>query len=330
MPARKKCRSIQQIMEERSVEIMRKNLPNEWVIHDYVPDYGIDKIVELFEYKDDTRIAETLGELFFVQLKSIDKSEIKKIKTYPRFNIEHYHSEIYSFSDDEPIEIEVIKFQIETNDLLTIQSMGSGIPVLLFLVALDLERVFFVCLNDLIEKVISPLDPAWTDKETKTISIPTRNEVLNNSQNLIPLHYYAKRVKIYSAFVKFNYQESEIKYHLSDLIFNFENGFYGEDKNYKGCVNTSEIEPYKMKILFFIERLKSLDIWNSKVKWPILAVHYEKLNIIESLLSESTINLPDFCTLTYRTWSGLRNLTNVYEENCKEWYLPTHYSQTFD
>jgi hypothetical protein len=323
MSARKKRRSTQQIMEEKSVQIMRNNLPDEWVIHDYIPDYGIDKIVEIFEYNDNGNTADTLGELFFVQLKSIQKSKIEKITVFPILNIEKFHSGNNHFKDSEPIDIEVIKFKIETNVLLTIQSMGSGIPVLLFLVALDLEQVFFVCLNDLIDKVISPKDPSWKTKNSKTISIPIKNEVINESQKLIPLFYYAKRVKIYSAFVKFNYQESEVKYYLSNLISNYE---YDEAESLE--VNTYMIKPYAQALLYFIERLKSLDIWESTVRWPALDLCYKDLVDLENLLSKPTVNIHKLYWLAIRTWSQLRGLTNLYEEHCKEWYLPTHYSET--
>lgn len=76
-------------MEEQSLQVVRKNLPEEWAIHDYKPDYGIDIIVEIFEYtKDDPTVAETLGELFFVQIKSIQITKIEKIRVFLRGNIE--------------------------------------------------------------------------------------------------------------------------------------------------------------------------------------------------------------------------------------------------
>ena len=47
--------------EEESLQLVRSLLPEEWVIHEYKPDYGIDNVVEIFRYVDGEReIAETL------------------------------------------------------------------------------------------------------------------------------------------------------------------------------------------------------------------------------------------------------------------------------
>ncbi|STS91211.1 Uncharacterised protein [Klebsiella variicola] len=66
----KKRRSISQVKEDISIRVLREKLPREWVVHSYGADYGIDCVVELFDFIDDSEsIAETLGENFFVQLK---------------------------------------------------------------------------------------------------------------------------------------------------------------------------------------------------------------------------------------------------------------------
>ena len=67
-----KRRSFTQIMEEESISIIREALPKEWVMHQYSPDYGIDTVIELFDYLDaEKEVAETLGEVIFVQIKSV-------------------------------------------------------------------------------------------------------------------------------------------------------------------------------------------------------------------------------------------------------------------
>lgn len=113
--ANKKRRSEQQIMEEQSLLILRKNLPKEWVLHDYKPDYGIDLVLEIFEYSTPNKIAETLGEQVFIQLKSVKNITATKYKVYSRKNIEKYtleKKEIFT-------EIDVFKFQIDVSLLLT-------------------------------------------------------------------------------------------------------------------------------------------------------------------------------------------------------------------
>ena len=34
-------------MEDQALQLVKTNLPKEWVIHDYKPDYGINIIVEV-------------------------------------------------------------------------------------------------------------------------------------------------------------------------------------------------------------------------------------------------------------------------------------------
>ncbi|WP_222610269.1 DUF4365 domain-containing protein [Synechococcus elongatus] len=64
---KRKRRSINQIKEDISCQIFREKIPEAWVVHEYKPDYGIDYVVELFDYIDNKKtVAETLGESFFV------------------------------------------------------------------------------------------------------------------------------------------------------------------------------------------------------------------------------------------------------------------------
>ena len=67
--ATKKRRVIQHEMEEESRALVRRILPKNWVVRDYVPDYGIDLAVEVFERSPDSTstapAAEAAGEWFF-------------------------------------------------------------------------------------------------------------------------------------------------------------------------------------------------------------------------------------------------------------------------
>src|SRR5947209_4684632 len=127
MPIRKR-RNLQHIMEDRSIEMLKNGLPAEWVVHEYKPDYGIDFVVKVFQFlKDDPSIAETLGETFFVQLKSVAKTEIVTERVHRRLNVEKYKLD---FEKEVYLDIEVIKFDIDVAELLTVRAMGVGMPVL--------------------------------------------------------------------------------------------------------------------------------------------------------------------------------------------------------
>lgn len=54
------------------------------MIHEYGPDYGIDCVVELFDYIDEAKeVAETLGEHFYVQLKASESVHYTTRRAHP-------------------------------------------------------------------------------------------------------------------------------------------------------------------------------------------------------------------------------------------------------
>jgi hypothetical protein len=334
--AHSKRRVYQHIMEDKSISLLRSRLPEEWVIREYRPDYGIDLAIEIFNFVDSERTkADSLGEWFFSQVKSISKTKINKLKVFSRHNVEKVANKIDS---NEFLEIDVIRFRLETDELLTIQAMGSGVPVILFLVALDSQRVFFVCLNDLIDKVILPEDPNYAAKSTKTIYIPIKNEIkLNDEVTLAPLRFYAKRPKLYSAFSKFTYQEDEVRYFADNI----------------STMALDEIpQCYDLNtVRHFLRIIKRYDFWETTRMWSPIFDSYEDIISLECLIDKiirtGKLEISDFhqtksiemgfdpveytcflfkCKIIF-TWQRLKNLNNMYEEVCREWYLPTFLAQ---
>jgi hypothetical protein len=308
----RKRRSLNQIKEEKSYNVLREKLPGSWVIHEYSPDYGIDYVVELFDYIDDKKnMAETLGETFFVQLKASSSIEYATKRVYPRNNVEKgkLNEETYDYFD-----IKVAKFQLETSELLTVQSIGIAIPVLLILVDTQTSRAFFVCLNDYIDKVLVPGDSNYSNKQSKTIYIPLKNEILNCEQNLIPLRVYGKRSKMYGAFSKFFYQKHEIELALNSANF-----------------NVIEDMESKIKMIFtFVETAIRQDIWSSHEFWLPIQQYFNQLNNLKLNLEEGIKpeNYQDFLEYCYVVvWGGLTNLCNMYEELVREWFIPTFLAQ---
>lgn len=163
-PTKKRVR--QHIMEDRSVRTIRDALPEEWLIREYKPDYGIDLTIELFEFIDhENEVSATLGETVFVQVKSKREVERSRRRVSARRNVE---VSPLAASREETAEVEVISLSIETSELLTVQAIGACVPVLLFLVDLSDDSIYYLCLNDLIEKVVIPEEPDYASKATKT------------------------------------------------------------------------------------------------------------------------------------------------------------------
>lgn len=200
-----KKRTIAHIKGETGVQVLKKHLPAEWVPREYVPDYGIDLSIELFSPTEGGYV--TKGEHVFFQVKATDSVEKVPYKIYPRMNVEKEYRRL----DREPIEIEVIKFVLDTDLLLTVETMGSAVPVLLAVVDLSTENIYFVCLNDYIEKVLIPEDADYTSKDHKTIYIPAVN-LLNSEFGTKVVEWYGKRGKLYALFNKIHYQSKELQY----------------------------------------------------------------------------------------------------------------------
>lgn len=297
---RKKQRVVQHIMEEESIRILGEKLPQEWVIHKYAPDYGIDVVIEVFKYiGEKVDVAETLGETFFAQLKSIKKEEISKITVEPRINVEK--RTLTKAAGAKAIEMDVIAFPLDTVELNTIEAMGAGAPVLLLLFTLDSRRAFFVCLSDYIDKILVPEDPNFADKGKKTIYVPVQNEFRRDKpESLAGLRLYAKRAKLLFAFSKFIYQFAELGYEPVDRDL----------------------------VLHFIGILKRLDIWADIEFWAIIPMYYERLLALEgSLLANEQDTLLHLKAIAVELWRRLSILPRNHEELCREWFLPSHLAQ---
>ena len=313
--AHTKRRVRQHIMEDQSYLLFKGAIPEEWAVHEYRPDYGIDLVVEIFKFIDDTRTAaDTLGELFFVQLKSVKDTKTQMITARSRGNIEKAEA---PYSDRESREIEVVPFVIDTDELLTVQTMGPTIAVVLCLVCLDTKRIFYLCLNDYVEKILLVEDPDYAAKGSKTIYIPVKNEVGGRPRGLRPLRFWAKRPKYYAAFNRFNYQQNEIWYYLGYCkpgIITARN-YVEPEHDLDG-----ETRPLLRR---FIAVLKHLDVWFDNDAWALVSEYHRHLIEFEAQLEDSAVSTDQIISRMLILWNGLIALSGNYEEICREWFLPT-------
>lgn len=299
-------------MEEKSFSIVKNLLPPAWVIHEYRPDYGIDFSIEPFEPVNGD-VSETLGEHLFVQLKSVQSLATKSISVVPRYNVEKRplkQENAAAQNKESTIAIDVIPFKIDTNDLVTVQAMGAAATVLLVLVALDCDRVFFVCLNDLVDKIVEPEDPEFRKKGTKQVMIPLRNEITNNAESLVPLRLFSKRAKFYTAISKFAYQTHELSYATESVGLE------------------SHQDAYKNTLRHFIAVLRALTIWDASEHWPLVEHYRAQLGRLEAILDgreQTTIGIQAEAEIF---WQGLNALGRTFEEVSREWFLPTYLSES--
>ncbi len=299
MHKRSKRRTITHVMEGVSSRILISRLPNEWVFHDYKPDYGIDYSIEIFDKtSEDQKWADTLGEHVFVQLKSIQSYSVEQVVVEDLYNVEKF--KLTAVPNGKKRVVEVVKFVIDTPLLYTVQRMGSSPVVLLCLVCIETEDVFYLCLNDYIDKILMPRDGEYTAKKSKTIYIPIRNKIIKGSGHAISvLKFYAKRSKLYSAFLKFHYFNIELK------NVNYDDEFL---------------------VMNFVKKSLQFDIWSASSSWGVLNMYLDNLKQLYDIMNRREKKVRDIRIEVFRTFNGLDALSSTYEEYCREWWLPSAFA----
>jgi hypothetical protein len=338
--ARPKQRVLQHVMEDRSRAIVREALPPEWVVRDYRPDYGIDLAVDLFEaVPGKPRRWIALGESFLVQVKATEEVHPSTLRLRERANVERFPLHA---GGSEAHEIEVARVRLDTSLLATVQAMGAAVPVLLFLVELSTRRIYFVCLNDLIDKLILPEDPQYAEKRSRTVHVPLRNEVEGaRSASVRPLATYAKRAKLYAAFQKFAYQRHELEWALP--------AHHPSDE-----WTDEEARRVLGLVRHFLSIVLRYDFWTRMPEWGAIAWSANELITLNECLWQPgvegdleairsylrrepsmTRSVPwvdsldlhaareEFFAHVTRVWDRLAGLGRIYEELGREWLLPT-------
>lgn len=300
-------------MEDESYEIIKSQIPKHWVIREFNrPDYGIDLVIELFEMVDND-IAETLGEFIYVQVKSVKELQIRQETIYQVGNVA---KGVWTENKKSFTKIDVVKYPFDTTSIFTIQSLGGSVPVLLFIVDIKNRDTYFVCINDYIDKIILPQNPKYIEQSSLTLNIPVFNrlssiDVANNA-----LKFYGKRAKLLAAFSKFSFQKNEIKH-----IFGY--------KDYPVWTYRDEIEKgkkyeqdeIKMQLLYFISQIEDLDIWQH-IEWQVLPQAKMDLEIVKNLLEKAEVDWITAKDKVIVLWHQLTNLGTMYEDICREWFLP--------
>ncbi len=314
----------QHIIDLEAQNLLRAALPTHWLLREYRPDYGLDYSLELFKRsptteKDAYPSFETLGEHVFIQLKGTRHLKIGKKAFLDRKNVETGTREYHSASE----EIEVAWFGLDAVELNTVRTMGAGVPVILVVIDVTTRRIFHICLNDYVDKILLP-EGKFGKQGSHTIYLPTALELDRKGRSLVPLRAYAKRPKLYTAFEKIYFQGVELQYALSP----------GTKGQYAAATPM---------FLHFARTLLSYSFWDDCEWWPPLKLHKLLLehlvrftvsgngDIPADALEELAIlhTSPNFVKQVVEhhgplaVWRNLAILPRDYEELLREWWLPT-------
>ncbi|MBI1406039.1 MAG: DUF4365 domain-containing protein [Caulobacter sp.] len=304
----------QHLIDRDGQALLRRKLPRHWVLREYPPDYGLDYVLEFFsEGKADEngRLRyETLGEHVFIQLKTVAEPTSAPLSLFARGNVEKTAE---TLRRDEPAgEVETYRFLLETSELVTIERMGIGVPVLLVLADLRNERCSFVCVNDYIDKILIPRHADYRSKASRTIHVPVRNEI-GSDAGQIALRWYAKRPKLMAAFQRFTFQFSEL-------------GFAFDGEGFDDMAR------------YFLRRILPYDFWDDVEMWEPIAWWAKALRTYDADGAITLFKPVDGGAPPERNaeeaeyfrklnilelWRSLSILPKLYEDVCREWFLPT-------
>jgi hypothetical protein len=305
-----KRRSQQHLTDQKGIDLLRKLLPETWVLREYRPDYGLDFAVEVFaDTEDETTAVETLGEHFFIQLKSTVSPNIGTLSLYARNNVEKTQEKL---SDELVAEIETYRLALETSELVTVERMGIAVPVLLVVADIERESCSFVCLNDYIDKILVPRFDDYRTTQSRTIHIPVEN-ALGSLTGDVALRWYAKRPKLLGAFQRFTYQFAELQSASEEDWLSLAQHFARKISNYDFWDDVEMckiIGHYRDGLRRFLDGGQPGLISRPNPQDELAPSDKE---IHESLLKEDVLVL----------WRGLSILPKNYEDIWREWFLPT-------
>lgn len=322
---RTKQRQANHITGDRGINLVRSKLPDYWVARDINPDYGLDLHVEVFEEDPhDAASSNTLGEHFYVQVKTFEHLKTERVTVRHRSNVTKRTPDL---QQGDPVEIDVVKFSLDTATLLTVQTMGAAVPVLLFLVDLSTKTVFYVCLNDYIEKSVLPYKPSYEEQGSVTIVVPAWNVLDADDFSFAYLWFLARRGKFYAAFNTFAYQFHELQRALDSHP-------PIPDEHDIGKVY---LDPeFRAMALAFLRTSLRLAIWvpSGPGYWAPLE---DVKNDLESCLNGFPPDTALYCvaashfeTYLHEAFRRADNLGRMYEEIVREWRLPTAMASVLD
>lgn len=310
-----KKRSEQHLIDQDGISLLRSKLPRHWILREYRPDYGLDFTIETFktghasDKAQNRQTYETLGEHVFIQLKSIQNPTVYPFEIFGRGNVEKAREKLNR--NDKIADIDTYRFQLEMSELITVERMGIGVPVLLVIADLSRERCSFVCLNDYIDKILIPRHDDYRTSASRTIHVPTWTEI-GSEPGVMGLRWYAKRAKLLAAFQRFTFQYSELQWK--------DNG------------------DWRTLARYFGERIIGYDFWDDTEMCAPIAYHAAGLRRFLATGQPSYFNMPNELPEhfdreeyaehikkadVFELWRLLALLPKTYEDVWREWFLPT-------
>lgn len=330
--ARPKRRVRNHLHGECGVTVVKRALPQHWVIREISPDYGLDLHIETFtKVPDDETVWDALGEHFFAQVKTVDGVKISEIPPHREVNPKTLDLVPAELEEDFEA-MRVISFPLEVDEIETVRQMGSAVPVLLLVVDKKTQTAYYICLNDWIAKVLPGFRSDWRNQKTVVVHIPAANILSNEGEGWNYLSLLARRPKFYGAFVEFGKYQEEMNWAAQriDLAVDL----------YDGRVKdlTVEVRDYKRLFSYYYFELVDLDIWPT-VENPSLEImnsFSDQLEKVKSALDgvpddwsdsesrdENYKRMFDAMSLVRMFFMSIAGFPQTYGLMTRNWNIPT-------
>lgn len=147
-------RPKEHVKEDISRKILEKKLPDNWILRDINPDYGIDKSLEIVEGENVT------GKEILIQLKGTETPD--------------HHGEYLSFS----LDTKNLKYYLERDT-----------PVVLIVVDLNTDSCYWIFTQKYAFEVLNIEKPDWRDQGSVTLRIPLNQKVNEQLDKIIEIAY---------------------------------------------------------------------------------------------------------------------------------------------
>lgn len=187
--------------------------------------------------------------------------------------------------------------------------------MLLLVVDETTEDVFYVCLNDYINKILVPERGDYSHQDSWTVYVPLFNRLDRNTPEFSCIRLLAKRPKLYGAFSTFAYQAHELRYAVESIV--------DEPPETIEALRQSALGTL---LRVFVETDLRLSIWGTTgigFWYPLRKVQEMLLRVERVLRGDELASSDDLLALAMRAFELAGGLGRIYEELCREWRLPT-------
>lgn len=194
-------RPIAHVNEDKSEDILKKYIPTEWIMRKIPKDYGIDYEIEIVENQEVT------GKRIWIQLKSTKNIDIK---TQNITGTEEVQS------------IKYITYQTPVN--LLEYSLSCDFPLILGIVNLTDEMIYWIPLQEEITMNLENKNPTWREQDTVVIHIPYHNN-LKDDPELNGLKWYSLEPARMRAFAIIHTYHHELQYNTRFSGYEIDEGY---------------------------------------------------------------------------------------------------------